>query len=114
MSSGPCKPSPGGVIGRSRAFARHAPCFLAGLGFRALVRVPGGPAPTAGRATSGASLEGWDYMRVNRAELRETGTGAYLVRGKHSTTESEIVEPYEQHLEFHDGLLSRARMVFGS
>jgi hypothetical protein len=63
-------------------------------------------------------VEGWEYLRLVPNELRKTDPGTYLVRGemhfKHATSETEIVEPYEQQLEFHDGLLSKARMVFGS
>jgi hypothetical protein len=29
-------------------------------------------------------------------------------------TDAEIFEPYEQRLEFRDGLLAKGRMVFGS
>jgi ketosteroid isomerase-like protein len=63
-------------------------------------------------------VEGWEYVRLDPAELSETGPGVYEVRGqmhfKHPTSEAEMVEPYEQHLEFRDGLLLKGRMVFGS
>ena len=63
-------------------------------------------------------LEGFEYMRPVPTEVSEAGDGVYVVRGelhcKHATSAAEIVEPYEQRLEFHDGLLSRARMVFGA
>ena len=63
-------------------------------------------------------LEGWDYMRPVVAEIRNGDGGVYQVRGelhcKHPTSETEIVVPYEQHLEFDGGLLSKGRMVFGS
>jgi ketosteroid isomerase-like protein len=63
-------------------------------------------------------LEGWEYMRMEVAELSETDAGVYEVRGqmrcKHSTTDMEILERYEQHVEFRDGLMARCRMVFGS
>jgi hypothetical protein len=42
----------------------------------------------------------------------------YLVRGelrcKHTTSEAEIVSPYEQRLELRDGLLSKGTMVLGT
>ena len=87
---------------------------------------PGGGSPEEGtyqgrdeiRQLFERILEGWDYMRLEPTEVSETEAGVYRVRGrmrcKHSTTDAEIFEPYEQDLEFHDGLLSRARMVFGS
>jgi ketosteroid isomerase-like protein len=63
-------------------------------------------------------VEGWEYVRLDLTELSESDAGVYDARGKmhfkHPTSEAELVEPYEQHLEFRDGLLSRARMVFGT
>ena len=87
---------------------------------------PGGGSPEEGtyegrdeiRQLFERILEGWDYMRPEPTEVSETDTGVFRVRGKlrckHSTTESEIVERYEQHLEFRDGLLSKGRMVLGA
>jgi ketosteroid isomerase-like protein len=61
-------------------------------------------------------IEPWDYMRVEPDEIKRAEDGSILVRGKmlskHSTTEAEIVTPYEQRFEIEDGLLRRARMSF--
>jgi ketosteroid isomerase-like protein len=87
---------------------------------------PGGGSPEEGtyhgreeiRQLFERILEGWDYMRPEPSEVAETETGVYRIRGelrcKHSSTESEIVERYEQRLEFHEGLLSKGRMVIGA
>ena len=63
-------------------------------------------------------LEGWEYMRPVVNELSETATDVYVVRGelhcKHPTAAAEMVVPYEQRVEFRDGLLARGRMVLGA
>jgi ketosteroid isomerase-like protein len=86
---------------------------------------PGGGSPEEGtyegrdeiRQLFERILEGWDYMRPEVAEVSTDESGAYLVRGalrcKHTTSTAEIVQPYEQRLEFDDGLLARGRMVLG-
>ena len=47
-------------------------------------------------------------MRPVPTEIREIEPGVYFVRGelhcKHTATEKEIVEQYEQRLEIRDGL----------
>jgi ketosteroid isomerase-like protein len=62
-------------------------------------------------------LEPWEYMRLELREVARSDEGALLVKGemhsKHSTTAAEIRTPYEQHLEFENGQLLRARMNFG-
>jgi ketosteroid isomerase-like protein len=62
-------------------------------------------------------FEGWEYMRPEPSEVQEPDPGVLVVRGrlhtKHSSTENEIVSPYEQRLEIRDGLLSKGRMVIG-
>jgi ketosteroid isomerase-like protein len=87
---------------------------------------PGGGSPEEGTYEGRAQirqlferiLEGWEYLRPVTSEVRESDHGVYLVRGelhcKHTTSDSEIVEPYEQRLEFRDGLLSKGRMVLGA
>ena len=66
----------------------------------------------------GRILEGWEYMRPEATEVRELGAGVYSVRGelhcKHTATENEIVEQYEQCLEIREGLLAKGRMVIGT
>jgi ketosteroid isomerase-like protein len=62
-------------------------------------------------------LEPWEYMRLELQEVERSDEGALLIKGemhsKHSTTAAEITTPYEQRLEFENGLLLRARMNFG-
>jgi ketosteroid isomerase-like protein len=62
-------------------------------------------------------LDGFEDIRPIPAEVTETDTGVYLVRGelrcKLADSDAVIVEPYEQRLRIHDGLLSRCRMDFG-
>jgi ketosteroid isomerase-like protein len=63
-------------------------------------------------------LGGFEDMRTRALEVSEIDTDVYLVRGelnvKVADSEAVIVEPYEQRLEFHDGLLVKGRMAFGS
>jgi ketosteroid isomerase-like protein len=63
-------------------------------------------------------LEPWEYMRATPHEVREVGGGVLVIKGelqaKHSTIATEIVTPYEQRLEFQDGLLARGEMVSGA
>jgi ketosteroid isomerase-like protein len=62
--------------------------------------------------------EGWDYMRPIPTEIDEVEDGVFLIQGelhcKHTATQNEIVEHYEQRLEIHDGLMTKARMVIGT
>jgi ketosteroid isomerase-like protein len=62
--------------------------------------------------------EGWDYMRPIPTEIQEVEDGVFLIQGelhcKHTATQNEIVEHYEQRLEIHDGLMTKARMVIGT
>jgi ketosteroid isomerase-like protein len=62
-------------------------------------------------------IEPWEYIRAEPREIRDLGDDRFLVRGelhaKHLTTETELVTPYEQRLEFGDGLLRRGRMNTG-
>jgi ketosteroid isomerase-like protein len=62
-------------------------------------------------------VEPWEYMRVEPKEIQRTDEGVFHISGKmlskHATTEAEILTPYEQRLEFKDGLLIRAQMTFG-
>ena len=87
---------------------------------------PGGGSPEEGTYAGRDQIrqlferigEGFEYIYPVPTEVSETAPGVYEVRGdlrfKHPSSEAEMVEPYEQHLEFHDGLLSKARMVFGA
>jgi len=63
-------------------------------------------------------LEAWEYMRSEPREIRDLGGGAYHIRGelhvKHSTSATEMVEPFVQRFELHDGLLLRAQMTTGT
>jgi len=62
-------------------------------------------------------VEPWEYLRVETTEIQRTDEGAFHIRGKmlskHATTEAEIFTPYQQRLEFDNGLLIRAQMTFG-
>jgi hypothetical protein len=62
--------------------------------------------------------EGWEYVRPQPEQVEELSGGAYRVNGeihsKHSTTAMEIITPYEQLLEFHEGLLGKATFRMGS
>jgi ketosteroid isomerase-like protein len=62
-------------------------------------------------------LEPWEYMRLELEEVKRSDEGALLVKGemhsKHLTTATEIKTPYEQRLQFEDGLILRARINFG-
>jgi ketosteroid isomerase-like protein len=62
--------------------------------------------------------EGWEYMTPVATDIQETEDGVFLIRGelhcKHTATQNEFVEPYEQRIEIRDGLMSRARMVLGT
>ena len=87
---------------------------------------PGGGSPEEGTYEGRAQIlqlferifESFEYMRLKMTEISTAGDGVYLVRGelhsKHAASESEIVEAYEQRLEFRDGLLAKGRMVFGA
>jgi ketosteroid isomerase-like protein len=63
-------------------------------------------------------LEVWEYMRTEPRIINDLGGGEYEIRGelraKHASSTSELVQPYEQHFEFHDGLLVRAKMRAGA
>jgi hypothetical protein len=56
-------------------------------------------------------------VRVEPEEIQRAEEGVFHISGKmlskHATTEAEILTPYEQRLEFDNGLLKRARMTFG-
>jgi len=62
--------------------------------------------------------EGWDYMRPVPIEISEVEDGVFLIRGelhcKHTATQNEIVEQYEQRLEIREGLMTSARMTIGT
>jgi ketosteroid isomerase-like protein len=62
-------------------------------------------------------IEPWEYMRVEPHEIQQIDEGAFHISGKmfskHVTTDAEILTPYEQRLEFENGLLIRAQMTFG-
>ena len=62
--------------------------------------------------------EGWEYMRPVPRELREVEDGVFVIHGelhcKHTATQNEFVEEYEQELEIQEGLMTRARMVIGT
>jgi ketosteroid isomerase-like protein len=62
-------------------------------------------------------IEPWEYMRVEPEEIQRVDEQAFHISGKmlskHATTKSEILTPYEQRLEFENGLLIRAQMTFG-
>jgi ketosteroid isomerase-like protein len=62
-------------------------------------------------------IEPWEYMRLELRKVERSDDGALLINGemhsKHSTTAAEIKTPYEQQLEFENGLLKRAQMSFG-
>jgi ketosteroid isomerase-like protein len=62
-------------------------------------------------------LEGWEYLHLVPTEIREPEPDVYRVRGelhcKHAESENEIVEPYQQRIEFRGGLLAKGRMVVG-
>lgn len=62
-------------------------------------------------------LEPWEYMRPEPEEIRDVGEGRYLLHGrlraKHVEADSEIVTPYEQEVEFRDGLLRKSRISAG-
>jgi ketosteroid isomerase-like protein len=62
-------------------------------------------------------LEGWEYLRLTANEIRELEPEVYRIRGemhcKHADWETEIVEPYEQQVEFRGELMVRGRMVLG-
>jgi ketosteroid isomerase-like protein len=62
--------------------------------------------------------EGWEYMRPVPTDVREVEDGVFEIRGelhcKHSATENQIVEHYEQCLEIRDGLMTKGRMVIGT
>ena len=63
-------------------------------------------------------IEPWEYIRAEPSEIKVLGADHLLVRGelhaKHVTTETEIVTPYEQSLEFEEGLLRKGRMSVGA
>jgi ketosteroid isomerase-like protein len=60
-------------------------------------------------------VEPWVYLRAEPTTIEDLGDGRYLVRGelhaKHAATAAEIVSPYEQQLEFRDGVLVRGQMT---
>lgn len=60
-------------------------------------------------------IETWEHMRAVPVEIRDVGGGVYLVRGnlhvKHLISETELVSPYEQHLELREGVVVRGRMT---
>ena len=62
-------------------------------------------------------MEGWEYLRLAPDEIRELEPGVYLINGemhcKHADSENEIIEPYQQQLEFRGELLAKGRMVVG-
>jgi hypothetical protein len=62
--------------------------------------------------------EGWDYMRPVPTEIKEVEDGVFEIHGelhcKHTATQNEIVEQYDQRLEIHGGLMSTARMTIGT
>jgi ketosteroid isomerase-like protein len=62
--------------------------------------------------------EGWDYMRPVPTEINEVGDGVFEIHGelrcKHTATQNEIVEQYDQRLEIRDGLMSTGRMTIGT
>ena len=62
--------------------------------------------------------EGWEYMRPVPTEMDEVEPGVFAIRGelhcKHTATENDDVEQYEQRLEIRDGLMARGRMTIGT
>lgn len=63
-------------------------------------------------------LEGWEYLRLTPTEIRELKPGVYGVRGelhcKHADSENEIVEQYQQQIEFRGELMAKGRMAIGT
>ena len=65
----------------------------------------------------GRIVDTWEYLRPEPREIRALGGGSFAVRGelhaKHSTSATEIVSPYVQHLQMRDGLLVKGQMMTG-
>jgi ketosteroid isomerase-like protein len=62
-------------------------------------------------------LEPWEYIRTHPHDVSRLEDGSYLVQGelrsKHAISDAEVVTPYEQRLEFRDGLLAKGSMTLG-
>jgi ketosteroid isomerase-like protein len=62
-------------------------------------------------------VEAWESVRAEPLEFELLPDGRHFVKGeihfKHSSSEMDVVTPYEQRLEIEDGLLVRGQMTFG-
>jgi ketosteroid isomerase-like protein len=63
-------------------------------------------------------LEAWESLQPESHEIKQIGEGTYLVRGelrvKHALSATEVVTPFEQHLELRDGVVVKGRMKTAS
>ena len=62
-------------------------------------------------------IEPWEHLRTHPDEIRLLEDGSFMLTGhlhaKHATSETDVVAPYEQQLEMHDGVLFKGRMTTG-